>query len=483
MKMKWWAEVLTLILVVACTGFRDELSPSNTIRAALSQEVTNFYLKDSLQKNVWNFNLLFAQSLFLRTDTAEIVGDLASSMSIDSPLLISVKLRNDAQFHNGLPVTCADVIWSFEDAKHDTSPYKSTFDQIKSWTCEAQVFRIHLKRPIHGLIERLTSGIRIYPQNAFPKSSQAPIGSGPYKFVSTSAQKSVWHRHTEYRGPLNPTIDVIEIHYVPDARTRYEWLKSGKLDLLLEWPVEMDPILKNERDTSNLAVLEYPGQTSTVIGLSLKSECFKKIENRQRFANFVANEQLEGFAPDPLFQLQPKQLPHSSSENEPLPKACDNVKLMFTAQSNFAHFGVPLINALKQKFNIAGAAQESSVFFANLNQGLFDAFIVTLPSENDAVAYYEFLHSSQVPPQKNRFFYANPDSDKVLEQLQTTVNSHLRKRLLESLSTNMRRDLPFISLGRAKTKLVSRNELVLKKTISDHPWLMMAEAVKKNHGQ
>ena len=437
--------------------------------------MTNFYLGDSLQKNVWNFNLLFAQALFLRTETSEIVGDLAESLEIASPELVRIKVKAGSTFHDGRAVTCDDVVWSFDDANRAESPYRSTFAAIEKWTCRDGVFEIHLKRPIYALVERLVSGIRIYPKGAYPAQSQHPIGSGPYRFVSTNAQKSVWQKHPGYKGPLKVQSDTIEIYYVPDARARYEWLKSGKLDLLLEWPSDMDPIL--ERDAQNLQVLEYPNANVTVIGFNTRSGCFAKLATRRAFAALLEKNPAWRA---PFGPTAPYLLKASASTEVPADRECQRGTLAYPAQSNFAFLGVPLTRAIAKPFKLSVVPQESSVFYSKLAAGAYDAFVMTLPSEEDAVALYEFLHSSQLPPQKNRFYLKDPAVDVLLSDLQVSRNAEERRRILHDLTLRLTDSVPFVPLGRAPGKLVSTKAVQFGKSLIQHPWLMMAEAVKKS---
>ena len=474
-----WAGVLTLAATVSCSPKSVAPERRDSLKAAIATEVTNFYLKDSLQKNVWNFNLLFAQSLFLRTDSAEIVGDLADSLSFESPRVVNVRLRRGAKFHNESPVGCEDIVWSFEDARHPGSPYQSTFEQILSWSCKDQIFQIQLKRPVHGLIERLLSGIRIYPKRAYPKRSAAPIGSGPYRFISSTPLKSVWRRFEHYQGPLRAEAKTIEIYYIHDARTRYEWLKLGKLDLLLEWPAEMDPILSRE-GPSKLDVHQYRGSGSLVVGLSMRSPCFSNLQNRRKFAEAIHEYEhlLIGFTAAPPFSTDPSKTTATVKRKVTL---CKDLQLMYPAGSSFAHLGVRLMQGLLKSLNIRSAAQESSVFYAKLAAGQLDAFVVSLPTAEDAVALYEYMHSTQMPPQKNRFFYASPAADRLLENLQLSPNSPERARTLEALAEQVESDVPFIPLGTTLSKLVSRKGVMIRKSIATHPWLMMIEAVKKTN--
>lgn len=477
MKFIPWAGVLTLFLTSACevpwrSASKLHSDDATTLRTALSTAVTNFYLKDSLQKNVWNFNTLFAQTLFVRDDQSNLVGDLAVSFRIAGPNFIQIQTRHGATFHDGRAVECKDIAWSFQDSSHAGSPYVSTFANIESWNCAGTTFEIKLKKPIYGLIEKLVCGIRIYPENSYPAHSMSPIGSGPYKLVSTTPTKSVWKRHSAYVGAFKPIMDNIVIHYIPDSRAQFEWLKSGKLDLLLEWPADMEPIL--EKQKGSFQVFTYPASNLSVIGLSMKSKCFGKLSARQALANFVAQNKtlLGGFVGSKLFTL-----PVFSPSIAKL--QCPGTQLSLSAQSNVSHLATPLLQKLQTATEVSSLVQESSVFYSKLNAGAYDAFVVSLPAEDDAVSLYEWLHSSQLPPQKNRFFYKNAQVDQSLEKLTLTAEPKERANLLQIIASHVNHDIPFVPLGQLETKLVSQKNIILKKSISNHPWLMMIEAVKK----
>lgn len=470
------AGLLTLVVLSGCTPRASRLpeAPQQVIRTALSSAVTNFYLRDSLQKNVWNFNILFAQSLFLRTESNDLVGDLAQSLTMTSPLEATVLLRKNIFFHNGAPVTCDDIKWSYNDANHEGSPYRSTFEQIASIDCGDRGVKIRLKRQILGLLEKLLSGIRIYPAKAYPELSAKPVGSGPYKLVSINQEKSVWKKFSAYRGPLKPTNEVIEFYHVSDARLRYEWLRAGKLDLLLEWPAEMDPLLALKPPF--LKIRSLPSNNVTVLGLSLKSKCFASLANRQALAEAVNEwkaQNLDLFLPTSLF-LQPA---FKSSANN-LEFRCPKTEIADLASSNAAFLLAPLYKQLQQRFGIGHRPQESSVFFAKLGSGALEAFVGSVPSEEDLVSLYEYLHSSQWPPQKNRFYFQNPAVDLALENL-ITKGSKSPLRSIETLKQQVQEQIPFVPLGRIPAKLVYNDSVKLEKRLSNHPWLMLIEAVKK----
>lgn len=469
--------ILAVVLTLAtnCSGSKQSPIPQDStkevIHTAIGNSVTNFYLRDSLQKNVWNFNLLFAQSLFIRSSSLELVPDLAKSMSTTKPLEVKVEIKNGALFHDGTPVLCKDVLWSYDDARHSASPYRATFDQIKSWKCQENVFQITLKKPVHALIEKLLTGIRVYPENSYPAHSTNPIGSGPYKLQSINDSESVWIRHEGYQGALRPWAKKIVIHNIPDSRTRLEWLTSKKLDLLLDWPIEMDPFLESKN--SELNVMSYPGSNLMALGFSLNSKCFEHLKNRLSVANLVNKHLKEIKEMEPALFF--KAISASDSNF-----SCPDVKLFYPAQSPLSFYGAPILQDLHQSFGISAMAQESSVFFSKLNAGQYDLFVATLPSEQDPVAFYEYLHSSQWPPQKNRFYFKNSEVDATLEKLALSENKEQTLGLIKKIAEITEKEMPFVPLGYVRQKLVSSSNLIVKKSIADHPWLMMIEAVKKS---
>ena len=165
---------------------------------------------------------------------------LAESFSAsEDGLSYEFVLRDKAKFHNGDPVTAEDVKFSFEryrGASHDL--IKGQVAAIE--TPDPRHVRFKLKEPWpHFLTFYATaSGAGwIVPKNYVEKVGdegfkKAPIGAGPYKFVSfTPGLELVFEAFDQY-WRKTPSVKRLVFKVIPDETTRLAALKQGEIDIL-----------------------------------------------------------------------------------------------------------------------------------------------------------------------------------------------------------------------------------------------------------
>ena len=165
---------------------------------------------------------------------------LAESFSAsEDGLCYEFVLREKAKFHNGEPVTAEDVKFSFEryrGASHD--PIKDQVAAIE--TPDPRHVRFKLKEPWPDFLTfyATASGAGwIVPKNYVEKVGdegfkKAPVGAGPYKFVSfTPGLELVFEAFDQYWGKT-PSVKRLVFKVIPDETTRLAALKQGEIDIL-----------------------------------------------------------------------------------------------------------------------------------------------------------------------------------------------------------------------------------------------------------
>jgi peptide/nickel transport system substrate-binding protein len=163
---------------------------------------------------------------------------LAESWS-QSPdgLVYEFVLRKSARFHNGEPVTAEDVKFSFEryrGAAH--KPLKDAVAAIE--TPDPGRVRIRLKRPWPDFMTfYMAAGASwIVPKKYLDKVGEegfkkAPIGAGPYRFVSfTPGVELVLEAFDQYWRKA-PNVKRVTLRAIPDEATRLAALKRGEVDI------------------------------------------------------------------------------------------------------------------------------------------------------------------------------------------------------------------------------------------------------------
>jgi peptide/nickel transport system substrate-binding protein len=147
-------------------------------------------------------------------------------------------LRPGAKFHNGEEVTAEDVKFSFERYRGAASKLlKEKIAAIE--TPDARHVRFRLKEPWPDFITYYigaTGADWIVPKKYVEQVGdegykKAPIGAGPYKFVSfTPGQELVLEAFEGYWRKM-PNVRRLVFRVIPDESTRLAALKRGEVDI------------------------------------------------------------------------------------------------------------------------------------------------------------------------------------------------------------------------------------------------------------
>jgi peptide/nickel transport system substrate-binding protein len=164
---------------------------------------------------------------------------LAESFSAtEDGLTYDFDIRRNAIFHNGEPVTSDDVKFSFERYRGSSqSLLKQRVDSID--TTDPKHVRIRLKQPWPDFLTfyaGATGAAWIVPRKYLAQVGddgfkKAPIGAGPYKYVSfTPGVELVMEAFEPYwRGASRVKRLVLKV--IPDEATRLAALKRGEIDI------------------------------------------------------------------------------------------------------------------------------------------------------------------------------------------------------------------------------------------------------------
>lgn len=176
----------------------------------------------------------------LLAETMDVAADRAS---------ITFKLRAEAKFHDGSPVTAQDVAFSYKMLKEKGSPhYRSYFnDVVAVETPDARTVTFRFKdgdnRELPLIIGQFpVFSAAYYANRPFDQTSlETPLGSGPYKVKAVDANRSItYQRDPNYwakdLGPQkgHHNFDSLRYDYYRDDGVALEALMAGDLTLRLE---------------------------------------------------------------------------------------------------------------------------------------------------------------------------------------------------------------------------------------------------------
>lgn len=154
----------------------------------------------------------------------------AHSVSEDG-LTYTFTLRDGVRFHNGAEVTADDVLYSFKTCASTTTntAVAEALSVISNISADGSKIVITLPKPDSSFLSTVSS-VSIVPKD-YADQASAPVGTGPYKFVSRSVQdNAVFARNDGYYGE-KPEIAEVTCKIYEDNNALFTALDSGALDM------------------------------------------------------------------------------------------------------------------------------------------------------------------------------------------------------------------------------------------------------------
>jgi peptide/nickel transport system substrate-binding protein len=148
-------------------------------------------------------------------------------------------LRKGTEFHNGDPVTAEDVKFSFE--RYRGASYSLMRERVAAIeTPDPQHIRFNLKAPWPDFLTfyaTATGAGWIVPKKYVEKVGddgfkKAPIGAGPYKFVSFNPGVELVFEAFDQYWRKTPSVERLVFRSIPEEATRLAALKRSEVDFV-----------------------------------------------------------------------------------------------------------------------------------------------------------------------------------------------------------------------------------------------------------
>jgi peptide/nickel transport system substrate-binding protein len=206
--------------------------------------ILNNIVGDTLGSFFVHYNV-WSELVHLSADQQEIQGQLAASWTISSDgLNYTFHLRPGVTWHDGTPFTAEDVKFTMDQAVALPTWAIAYLQAVDHWFVNDPLnITFVLKSPDAGWLTLLAFGsdfgLNIMPKHIYEgtnittnPANQAPIGTGPFKFVSHIAGQSVTLAANDDYWGGRPPVDRVVLKIIPTAATALQELQAGTVQYL-----------------------------------------------------------------------------------------------------------------------------------------------------------------------------------------------------------------------------------------------------------
>jgi peptide/nickel transport system substrate-binding protein len=454
-------------MLVVMTGCHGSVREPGTVVVILESSPNNLDLRQGTDAQSERVGGLIFDALVKKDERYNLVPWLATSWEQPDPLTWVIHLCDGVRFQDGRPLESADVVWTIESL---IDPRVAGLISAKSGNfasvdhAEARdrlTVVVHLKRPDAGLLFNMSDGLfGVVPRGAGKDFGLAPVGSGPFRFVSQVQDKEVvLERNPEYWGDpeeRQPTlsdkagksgapdsVQRIRFAVVPDAITSALEMRKGSADIASNvLTLDMVHALKG---APGLATASGLGSNVYYLNFNVADPLLRDKRVRQAIAlaldrPAIVSALWRGHArlADSLLPIghwaraadgELALYPHDPARAQALLQAAgfaagrDGVRLRLTLKTSTDETTRLLAAVLQQQLRAAGIAlnirsAEFGTFYADITHGAFQMYVLKWVGSNEDPDIFRYMYSSASFPPKgaNRGHYVNARVDTLLAQ-------------------------------------------------------------------
>jgi glutathione transport system substrate-binding protein len=424
---------------------------------------------------------LMFEGLYMLDEHMKLQPQLAESYeATEDAKEFTFHLRKGVTFHDGTPFNAAAVKSSFDRAGNPENHLKrqSLYVMIDHTdVVDDYTVRMVLKYPFGAFVNDIAhpGALIVSPKSVqeFGKEvTRHPSGTGPYQFVSWTADTLKMKKNDHYWKPGLPKIDTITYRSVPENGARIAMLQAGEAQFIYPVPPEMIKTLEN---SPTIAVFNEPSILTRYVALNNMRKPFS--DPRVRLAlNYAVDKQafakvvFSGYS-DPMDSPMPQGLGFYQKQGT---YSYDPAK----AKALLAEAGYP--NGFESTITgaVSTLAQRGMQFVQQqlaavgvkltiepLEAGVLTAkmFNVQKPEDATIVMLYggwssstgdadwgmrPMLYTKSFPPVlSNLAWYSNPVTDAAIEGGLATTDPSKRAGAYAKAQAQVWQDVPWIFLG------------------------------------
>jgi len=218
----------------------------------------------------------------------------AFTMSPDG-LIYTFYLRDDVAWHDGVPFTARDVVFSCGTMLPQLNPRsRNAFGQIaRIDTPDAHTVVFKLKQPFNAfLLSLMASSAPMMPAHIYEGTdfrsnpfNFKPIGTGPFRFAEWKRGQYIHlARNEHYWKPGQPGMDAIYYRLCPSPEQRMVAMESGAVDIALADDIDTVVVSRLASNPNIVAHTDAYNGTAEIVVMELNQRRWPFSDRRFRAA-------------------------------------------------------------------------------------------------------------------------------------------------------------------------------------------------------
>ncbi|QOX65655.1 ABC transporter substrate-binding protein [Anoxybacterium hadale] len=307
---------------------------------------------------------------------------LAESWEDENSTVWTFKLRKDAKFSDGSPVTIDDIIYSIErSADPEQSPSIAYFypEGFTTEKVDESTLKITLPHAQSNFIWSISNNGGLFvtkkewaeQAEAIGSAKDLLLGSGPYKVAEFSPGSHVTLEATDTWWGGTPEVKKVRIDFISDNQTRLLAFKQGDVDFAFDIPISQ---VGDYQSVSGAKVQTYKDRSYVGLTFDLTVKPFDNEHVRKAVAYAIDSQGIidsikDGYPEKATAFTAPEQFATVLSADD----AREKLKAL-------THYDYNMEKA-KEEFALSGAAPFSTtIYYPDSNQDLGKASLVIADS-------------------------------------------------------------------------------------------------------
>ncbi|MBI4528626.1 MAG: peptide ABC transporter substrate-binding protein [Deltaproteobacteria bacterium] len=403
-------------------------------------------------------------------DKGDYEGMLAERWEVKDPNTWIFHLRKNAKFHDGTPLTAADVVHSFNRIRTDPqSKQKQNIAPIASAAAiDNHTVGFVTKQPTAPLVEYLFDRFIVTSKAIYDKHGpdvsdrKYPVGAGPYKFKELlPGQRFVITKNLDYPGmrEKKQAPDELIFRIMREPEQRVTALLNGEIQIAQFIPPHLRERVEK---TANTKIVATDSVEIMFLAMSPKSKPWDNKLLRQAVCYAIDRDTIistllrgeatrldgpigpgqYGYNPNlkPKYEYNPgkaKQLVKQAGFPSGVDVDYYTPVGRYTLDKQISEAIVPMLHAVGIRARLQ--TPEWATLWANVQAGKVPFYYMGRGSVVDpSVALSQYFETGGSP----RIGYSNPKLDKLLAQERQTFDSARRKKTLSEAMSLITEEAP-----------------------------------------